>query len=156
MITLFRRWFITTAGVVLALTGLAKVFSATGPAQSLDIVDPVFGIPFRQLFLLVGLTELLIAFFCLFTNRCKLSQIAVAWLSSDFFIYRVALVSLGWHRPCACLGNFTDLLHLPPRTIDIAMKIVLGYLLLGSYYVLFWSHNHDKKPSQALTPQETS
>ena len=40
---------------------------------------------------------------------------------------------LGWQRPCSCLGNLTDTLHISPHVADVAMKIVLAYLLVGSY-----------------------
>jgi hypothetical protein len=45
---------------------------------------------------------------------------------------------MGYHKPCNCLGNLTDALHIPLQTADTAMKIVLGYLLIGSYAILFW------------------
>jgi hypothetical protein len=69
------RCFLRLAGGVLALTGLAKAFSAIGPAHALDVADPLVGIPFRQLLLLVGLGELVIAFFCLFSDRRRLSRL---------------------------------------------------------------------------------
>jgi cbb3-type cytochrome oxidase subunit 3 len=36
------------------------------------------------------------------------------------------------------LGNLTDALHIPPQAADTAMKIILAYLLIGSYATLFW------------------
>jgi len=74
-----RALFLTTTGVVLGITGLAKTFSSIGPARALDVLDPLLGTPFRQLLLLVGLVELLIAFFCLFTDKQRFSLLAVAW-----------------------------------------------------------------------------
>src|ERR1022692_729687 len=41
---------------------------------------------------------------------------------------------------CACLGNLTDALHISPQTAETAMKIILGYLPLGSYCRLFWPY----------------
>lgn len=52
--------FTKSAGVVLAVTGVAKAFSAIGSARALDTPDPIFGLPFRQVFLVVGLVEILI------------------------------------------------------------------------------------------------
>ena len=132
----FNRWFLLAAGAALAATGLAKVFSATGPAPALDLADPLLGIPFRHLLLLVGLAELGIAFFCLFTDKEKLSLLAVAWLSTNFLVYRLGLWFIGWHKPCGCLGNLTDLLHISPTAADNIMKGVLAFLLLGSYALL--------------------
>jgi len=48
---------------------------------------------------------------------------------------------MGWHRPCGCLGNLTDLdlLGISPHTADTIMKLVLAYLLVGSYWLLWRS-----------------
>ena len=129
--------FLTGAGAVLVLTGLAKAFSAIGSARALDTADPLIGIPFRQLLLLVGLAELLIAFFCLFTDKRRFSLLAVAWLSTNFLVYRLGLWVIGWHRPCGCMGSLSDMLHLSPKAADNIMKGVLAYLLVGSYLLLF-------------------
>ena len=87
------KWFLRAAGVALGVTGLAKAFSAFGPARALDLADPLLGIPFRHLMVLVELAELLIAFFCLFTDKQKLSLLAVAWLSTNFLVYSWCI---GW------------------------------------------------------------
>ena len=131
------RWFLPAAGGVLALTGLAKVCSAIGHARVLDVADPLIGLPFRQLMLLVGLAELFIAFLCLFTDKRQLSLLAVAWLSTNFLVYRLGLWWMGWHKPCSCLGSLTDTLHLSPPAADNVMKVILAYLLIGSYWILW-------------------
>ena len=133
-----RMLFLRAAGLVLGATGLAKALSALGSARALYITDPIIGLPFHQLLLLVGLVELLIAFFCLFTDRHTLSAWLVAWLSSNFLVYRLGLWFIGWHRPCGCMGSLTDMLHLSPHAADNIMKGVLAYLLLGSYGILLW------------------
>jgi hypothetical protein len=132
------RWFLSSAGVALAVTALAKAFSAIGSARALDVADPLIGIPFRQLMLVVALVELLIAFFCFFTDRRRLSILGVAWISTNFLVYRLGLWFIGWHRPCGCMGNLTDILHLSPHAADNIMKGVLAYLLVGSYGILLW------------------
>ena len=138
------RLFLVSAGGGLGLTGLSKAFSAIGAARALDVADPLIGIPFRQLLLLVGLAELLIAFFCLFTDKRRLSLLAVAWISTNFLVYRLGLWFIGWHRPCGCMGNLTDLLHLTPRAADNIMKGVLAFLLLGSYGILYREYRQRK------------
>jgi hypothetical protein len=62
---------------------------------------------------------------------------------------------VGWHKPCSCLGNLTDALHIPPQTADTAMKIILAYLLIGSYGNLFWLWRQCKK-SAAVSPTPVS
>lgn len=129
-------WFLKPAGALLGITGLAKVLSATGPARALDTADPLIGIPFRQLLLFVGLAELLIGFFCLLTDRRRSSLLAVAWISTNFLVYRAGLWLMGWHQPCRCMGSLSDMLHISPRVADNIMKAALAYLLIGSYAIL--------------------
>jgi hypothetical protein len=69
----------------------------------------------------------------------------VAWLATSLLAYRIGLVAVGYHRPCPCLGNLTDALHIPPQIADTAMKIILAYLLIGSYATLFWLWRQHRK-----------
>ena len=133
--------------MVLGVTGLAKAFSAISPARVLDTPDPLIGIPFRQLLLLVGLAELLVAFLCLFADKRRLSLLAVAWLSSNFLVYRLGLWFIGWHHPCACMGSLAGALHLSDQAADNIMKGVLAYLLVGSYGILLWEWRRGAKPA---------
>ena len=121
---LFAARFVASAGGILLVTGLAKVISAIGHARVLDAPDPLFGIPLRLVLLLVGQAELFIAFFCLFTKLRNFSLLAVAWVSSNFLVYRLGLWFIDWHQPCGCLGNLTDLLHISPRLADNTMKVM--------------------------------
>ena len=148
-----ESWFLKSAALGLVVTGLAKALSAIGPARALDVPDPLFAIPFRHLMLLVGLSELLIAFFCLFTDKRRFSLMAVAWLSTNFLVYRLGLWFIGWHKPCGCLGNLTDMLHISPATADNIMKALLAYLLVGSYATLFWRWRQGRRPAGYPGPE---
>ena len=148
-----QAWFVKSAGVLLAVTGPAKALSAVGSARALEAADPLTGMPFRQLLLLVGLAELLIAFFCLFTERWRFSLLAVACISTDFLLYRLGLWFIGWHRPCGCMGSLTDMLHISPRAADVIMKLVLAYLLLGSYGGLLWKWRRERAIKLVQAPR---
>ena len=89
------RWFVRSAGVVLLVTGLAKLWSAMGEARVLGVRDPLFGLTFRQLMLGVGLVELLVAGVCLVGRRERLSCVLVGWLSGNFALYRLGAVVAG-------------------------------------------------------------
>jgi len=132
------RCFIISAGVLLALTGSAKILSGLGKARALAVPDPIFGERFGHLLLAVGIAEVLIALVCSFSRRETLAAAFVAWLSTGFLIYRLGLWWLGWHGPCSCLGNLTDALHISPQAADNIMKVVLAYLLIGSYSLWVW------------------
>lgn len=131
------RAFMRSAGAVLLLTGLGKLISAFGGAEVLQSVDPIFSIPFRYLFWAAGGLEATVAVYCIFGTRIEYQAGLVAWLSTSFLIYRFGLLWVFYQKPCSCLGNMTGVLHISPATADILMKIVLSYLLLGSYGTLF-------------------
>lgn len=137
------------------MTGLAKAISALGPARALDVADPLIGIPFRQLMLVAGLGEVLIAFSCLFTDRWRLSLLAVAWMSTNFLVYRLGLWLIGWHQPCRCLGSLTGMLHMTPQLADNIMKALLAYLLVGSYAIILWDWRRGRA-AKAAPPARTA
>src|SRR4051812_40624213 len=116
MMRLATRWFLYSVGVILALTAAAKFVSAMGNARILQSPDPIFGIPFRSVFWIVGGIEIVVALVCLFGRRLNLGSGAVAWLATSFVFYRIGLLWVGYQRPCTCLGNLTDALHIRPET----------------------------------------
>ncbi len=130
------RLFTYSAGAVLIVTGGAKLLSTLGGSNALAQFDPIIGLSFRRLMLLVGTTELLVAYVCLVGHNPRPKLGLVAWLSAGFAAYRVGLWWLGWHQPCRCLGSLTDLLHVSPRLADNVMKGVLAYLFIGSLTAL--------------------
>lgn len=128
--------FFDSAGVLLLLTGAAKLVSVTGISRSLEAHDPILGIAFSQIFLLVGVVELVVGVICLIGKKRKMQAIFVAALATNFLLYRLCLYLVGYEGPCGCLGDFTERLHIPAAGADIALKIVLLYLLIGSYSAL--------------------
>jgi hypothetical protein len=133
----YREPFLVTAALVLVVTGLAKVLSAMGHGRILMLPDPVFGISYRHLLLLVGLVEFCIACFVFRARRRNLALLAVAWMATGFLLYRVGLSYIGGPQPCHCLGTLTDILNIPPHRADNLMKGVLAFLLIASYGILW-------------------
>jgi len=133
------RGFIYSASLLLLVTAAAKLVSASGQAHMLQLTDPILLISFHHLFWILGFLELIVAAVCFFGKRLALQAGLLACLATNFVFYRLGLVLVGYHKPsCSCLGNLTDALHIPPQTADTVMKIILGYLLFGSYTTLLW------------------
>lgn len=133
--------FIYSAVVILFVTAAAKIFSATGTVQALSYPDPLLPLPHRQVFYMVGGIELIISAFLLMKNegqRIKLTLIA--WLATNFLIYRAGLWWSSAPNLCDCLGNLNEKLPISPRTINFVMLAVLVWLLLGSYLLLILDH----------------
>jgi len=141
-----RGSFLPIAGGLLLITGAAKLWSAFGVAKLLATSDPIVGIQFRYLLLAVGVAEAAVAFMCLFTRKTQLATLLVAWLSTGFLLYRLGLWWIKWESPCACLGHLTNALPISPQWADNIMKVVLAYLLGGSYVLLFRS----RQPSHTM------
>jgi hypothetical protein len=144
-VNVYNRRFIVTAGVILSVTGIAKIFGSLGQARLLYVSDPLLGIAFGHLMFLTGMMEVFIALICFFSDWRFLSLGLVAWLGTSFALYRFGLWWMGWRRPCACLGNLTDALGISPEAADSFMKIVLAYLIIGSYTALFWTWRQRKE-----------
>lgn len=132
-----RRRFLIGSGIILIVTGLAKILTIFGDTSMLLIPDPVFRIEFRALIFWVGLGEIAVASFCLFSKRQTLSTIMVAWIASAFLVYRAGIGMIGWERPCGCLGNLSDIFGISPHAVEWISLGLLGFLLIGSYAVLF-------------------
>jgi hypothetical protein len=131
-------WFVPSVSAILIITGFAKVWTAFAPTKVLAVTDPITGISFGHLMLAVGIAELFIASICLIGKSQKLKLGLIAWLATNFVVYRLGLWWLGWKKPCSCLGNLTDALHISPQVADNLMKVILAYLLIGSYGLLIW------------------
>jgi len=123
---------------MLLLTAVAKIVSSGGNAGALNVNDRVFGLPNSYLLLLAGLVEGAAAIFC-FIGKSRRMQVAIlAWLASVFLLYRLNLWAQGYRGLCPCLGNMTSAIHLPSRAADWWLRVVLGYILIGSYSALLW------------------
>lgn len=137
ILTAGPRTFLVSAAMIFGMAGIAKIFSATGSARALDLFDPLIGISFRHLLLMTGLVEFTIALLCLSTVKVRICLLCIAGLSTNFVIYRTGLWLVGWHSPCRCLGNLTEVLTISPEVADLIMKVLLTYLTVGSYWWLY-------------------
>ena len=84
-------WFIRSAAVFLLITGGAKVWAAFGGVALLSYTDPIVGLKFWQLMLAVGVLEIVVAVFAFISRQITMSVGLVAWLSTNFIYYRIAL-----------------------------------------------------------------
>jgi hypothetical protein len=131
--------FVGSVVVVLAVTAILKIVSATGEAPILAQSDPLLAyFSNRQMMLLAAFLEALVLGLILWEHD-RLRQVAlVAWIGTGFLMYRAGLWWVGYEGACSCLGNVTRTVGLSPAMEDLGVKILLGYLLLGSYSLIAW------------------
>jgi len=144
------RFFIFSAGCLFLVTAVAKFISASGSAKILQNADPLFPISFRYVFIFAAIIEMIIGTICFLRKKEMLQAWLLAWLSTFFLLYRLGLVIVGYHEACPCLGHLTDALHVSPEVADNAMKVILAYLIIGSYGSLFWFWRHKNIPASSL------
>jgi len=147
------RWFTCSAGCLLLVTGIAKLTSSLGSARVLAASDPILAVRFRYVFVAVGLCEVMVAAICLLKRPLLFQVSLVAWISSGFLAYRIGLIWIGYQMPCRCLGTLTSAIHVPPEIADVIMKVILAYLLIGSYTALFWFWWQRKKGTASVAVQ---
>jgi hypothetical protein len=148
--------FVKVSGGILFVTAVAKLVSSTGSARILQNSDPILLLTFKNVLWMVGLIEFMIALICVFGKDVRLQAGLIACLATNFVVYRLGLTWIGYKKPCSCLGSLTDALHIPPKTADTAMKIILAYLLVGSYALLIGFWRQRRQTSQSLRPSPGS
>jgi hypothetical protein len=145
-----ERSFAISAGFIFVLAGIAKIWtSLTGIAYSVPIfkvIDPLSGLFFGHLMFIVGCVELTVAYFCFSEKFQKISLWLISLLATNFALYHFGLWWIGWTKPCSCLGNFSDAIHMSPSLVADFFKLILVYLFAGSYLCLIqrffskWRH----------------
>jgi len=132
------KFFIYSAGGILLSAALIRFLIAAGNLQVLSLPEPVLGIPLRYAVLTVGGIELTVALICLFDKLVGLQIGWLAWLATNFVLFRIFLLSMQCHPQGTCIGSLTDPLHLARGTTGLVIRFIPVYLLLGSYAAVAW------------------
>jgi hypothetical protein len=132
-----QGFFIFSAAVILFVTAAAKIYGATGTAEALGNSDPLIPLSNRQVFYLVGGIELFISAFLLVKDESQgLKLSVIAWLATNYLVYRAGLWWMGMPNFCDCLGNLNEKLFISPRILNHSMLALLVWLVVGSYLLL--------------------
>jgi hypothetical protein len=133
------RLFIASAIVVLGVSAVAKMISASGESRMLAFPDPLLGVfSRRQVMVVAAMVEALIIVLVRREMDVARKAALVAWISTVFAVYRMGLWWIGYSGSCGCLGNLTDALGISAPAADWLMKLTLAYLLAGSYAIMAW------------------
>ena len=128
--------FIYTSSVMLFLTAVAKLISSCGDVAILQEVDSVLLVSYRTEFIVVAVIEFIVVLCCFISMSSCFKLVLIAWLATCFIVYRLGLLWVGSESYCPCLGNLTDTIGISTKFADIAMKVLLFYLFVGSYTLL--------------------
>lgn len=142
-------YFIFSVAVMLFVAAVAKIYSATGGAEALGNLDPLIPLSNRHLFYLAGGFELCFSAFLLIKpDGQKVKLIAIAWLGTNYLLYRLVLWWLGQPVYCDCLASFNENLPLSPRIIYPIMLAWLAWFMAGSCLLLVLDWLEQRKASR--------
>jgi len=130
-----------TAGVVLAIVGVAKIMSAFSGVRYLAQADPVLSfLSNKDLLLLAGGVEVLLAGALLLWPHLWYARYGLFSLCTTFAVYRVGMVVMGVHSPCPCLGRASDWLHLKPKQVDsLSFSLLAGLSFIAISSIVIWN-----------------
>jgi predicted RNA-binding Zn-ribbon protein involved in translation (DUF1610 family) len=135
----------SAAALLLALATALFLINLTGPPHLVLPRDPISGLSLRYLCWIIGGLAVLIAWFCLFSERPVRTIPWVAWLAADFLIYRIALYFEGCHSLTGFLASVTYAFGLPAKAASVLVDVAFAYLLIGSCAALLWQWRHSSK-----------
>jgi hypothetical protein len=132
------KFLIYLTGALLLAAALERFMVAFGSSQALALLDPLLGIPLRFSVVLVGALELTVAIICLFGKRPGMQLGWVAWLTLDYFLFRVGLIAMECHSQASCVGTLTDPLHLARGSWAAIVTFFPVYLLASGFGGMAW------------------
>jgi hypothetical protein len=132
------RYFILSAGTLLAVAGLVRFLVVFKGAQVLALPEPMLGVPLRYVVMLVGVIELATAWFCLFGKRSGLQITCVTWLAVNYALYRIGAIAVGGHHQATAIGSLTDPLHLTGGFLGLLGEMSPVILLVGGIASTIW------------------
>jgi hypothetical protein len=132
------KLFIYVAGGILLVAASIRFVIAAGSAQVLALPEPMLGIPIRYAVLMVGGLELAAALICLFGKQPGLQAAWLAWLATNFVVYRISLLWMNFHPQATCIGSLTDPFHLSHGMTGFVIGIMPLFLLVGGYAAMVW------------------
>ena len=131
--------FLMFLGVVLGVTGGAKLFAVVGgEGEIFDARDWVLVVPNRQILWIAGVVEIAASFY-LFVGRSSTLRLALMLgLFSCFGIYRLMSIWIGAPSQGGCLylGFMADPLGIPQNMVSWMLLLIWIVGWLGSF-ILF-------------------
>lgn len=146
--------FFYSSAVVLSLTALAKLYSATGDAKILMVEDQLLHLGYRPLMIFAALVEAAVAAYLFGSNLSLIRAVALLWLSANFMAYHFGNYVLGF-KNCPCLGSLSAKLSLPSGVAENLLRAFILYWFVGSFYLVWraWAEAQTLKMDQIYASQ---
>lgn len=144
------RVFLWTVVVILTLTASLKIRTILQIPEALKARDPLFYfISNYSLLVMVSSVELACVAVIVFSRNYRFKLGCVAWSSTTFLLYRIGLLMIGYKNTCICLGLPQSWPNMV-ESVDPYLKLLLGYMTVGSYYFLLKSRRNAAMSQSAI------
>lgn len=121
------------AGATLLVVGCFKFAAAiNGKPGFVAAIDPVFGIPNKFVYPLVGLIECIVGYACWQASSLERKGTFLLIMSASWIIYRVGLLAVDSKAPCSCMSYLKTITKFSDQAIDrIGLAIILYTFVTG-------------------------
>jgi hypothetical protein len=151
-----ETYFIHSVAVILFVAALAVLLCAFGSDNgTLDRPDPLLFLRNRTVFFLLAAFEIGLSGFLLAGKNNRIKLALTSCLATGFIAYRLGIWRTNGPNIYSCLGNLTNALPIHPRTLDLIITVMLGYLFFGAYafLVLNWINRRKSIPACGISVQ---
>jgi hypothetical protein len=135
-----RGLFTNSVFAILVVTANAKLLSVLWSSPGiLAVADPLLQISTRSLLLLVGVSEIGAAIYLLLGGTSFNKLLLILWFGLCFGVYRLGLLLIRAEKPCSCLGTLDFVAPIGAKAVDLFLKSLIAYMIVGSLYFLYAS-----------------
>ena len=129
-------FIVLLTGGTLAFFGLGGIMNYLSGSGMMSLADPVFGISFQTVILILSGVELVLAFVFLFARRQTIALVLIGWMVMVVGIYRIGVESVGWQHLNALTLQWQTIFKLSFKTTDEITIAILSFLAVGSLICL--------------------
>lgn len=122
--------------LLLITAALSKLSTIVAALPILNGVDPIFSVNNRYILTGVAIAELSCAAIVAFSAQAWLKALALAWIATNFILYRAALVLSGAGTPCPCLGSIGAKVGLSSAATEFITKSTVVFFLGVAVFII--------------------
>lgn len=143
-----QRFIVYSFVTILVSTSLLKLATVLSEHPLLGNPDYLFPIiSSRQILFIATLLELLMAYaITVAAGQPRRQAVAMLLITILLLVYRIELYLFSPGYPCRCLGYPGQWMKIREATLELGMRITLGYMGLAGLVLLFCSRH---KPVQS-------
>ncbi len=112
--------------------------------------DPIFSLPQRFLFWLIGGLALAVSLICLFDEHPTRQMFVLAWLATVFIDYQIGAYCVGCRSLAGYLGGFSHTFGISANSAGVFATFVSVCLLILSCSSLVWARRQEKLEANFL------